>query len=143
MNTNVNTETANQISNPIKLSFTRPRFTTNGNKITCTLEYKVCNQDRYKYLSVISFNSLGLRKAAVGEAVCSPNDKFDKKTGRRIAQARAEAAAYCDVRNAARQHRLNLLRALDESEDFITRADRIISHNKDFVNVQSDIATKK
>lgn len=145
-NTNSNSK---RIDNPVRLSFDRPQFKTEGNTITCRLNYSIVNNPRYLTDDKGAFVS-GIRVgdekgayrgySATGVAICNSNDKFDKVTGRRIAQARAEAKAYIDARNALRNHREMLLRSLDETDAFLDKAATIIAHNKYFVREQGDNA---
>lgn len=134
---------ARRNDNPIRLSFERPQFKTEGNTVTCELRYSIVNEPRAIYgenNALTSFVGIGMQRAfrqpvnvATGSAVCSETDSFDKVTGRRIAQARAEAAAYLDARNVMRQHFKNLHKSMLEAEAFMTKADGVIAHNKEFV----------
>ena len=141
----------NTNSNPVRLSFDRPQFKTEGNQITCRLNYSIVNNPRYltddngAFVSGIRIGQVKEKNSyhifsATGVAVCSNNDKFDKVTGRRIAQARAEAKAYTDARNVLRNYRKMLLRSLDEADAFLDKATTIIAHNKSFIHEQGDNA---
>lgn len=135
---------ARRNDNPIRLSFERPQFKTEGNTVTCELRYSIVNEPRVIYNGenneLTSFVGVGMQRAfrhpmnvATGSAVCSETDNFNKVTGRRIAQARAEAAAYLDARNVMRQHFKNLHKSILEAEAFMNKADGVIAHNKEFV----------
>lgn len=137
-----------RVDNPIRLSFDRPQFKTEGNTITCRLNYAIVNNPRYNFDEMTGAFVSGVKvgdvkgsartRSSVGVARCSANDEFDKTTGRRIAQARAEAAAYADARNLVRSHRAMLMRAISETDEFIDKASGVITHNKSFVNAQGN-----
>lgn len=146
---------AGRNDNPICLSFDRPQFKTEGNKITCDLRYIIVNEPRAIYDSncyMNSFVGVGIQRrqrradlysTATGVAVCSPDDAFDKKTGRRIAQARAEAAAYREAHAIVSKHLNNLRKSIDEAYQFMDKADSVIEHNKDFVEKIGAAVEKK
>lgn len=128
----------------IKLSFERPRYRTVGNEVTCELRYciqvpETFNQGFGKFNNaepevVVGFD-LGSCRTAVGKAKCNEEDVFDKKLGRDIAEARAEAKAYKHAAKlvskyvktvAARYHNMAL--------NFEAKADFIQDHNKSYVH---------
>ena len=147
VNRKVNARNA-MTSNPIRLSFSRPRFTTDGNVTTCELHYKIkhtdtvrVRKDRSGLISMISFGDTEFddrKYVSTGQAVCSANDAFDKRTGRRIAQARAEENAYRDASAHVAKFRMDLIHELDSAEEFMKKSAGVINHNKTFVKEIGD-----
>lgn len=131
----------------IKLSFSKPKFQTNGNKIICKLNYHINIPNMFlaePYMvdgkimedaaQVQTLFDLGLMHTATGKAVCSSSDEFDKKTGRAIAVARAEAKAYKHAKLLVRKH---IKYVVDFYNDavlaFEAKADSVQRHNKEYV----------
>lgn len=114
--------------NKIKVSFDRAKYHTNGNEVYCTLQYRVIVPDVISaYMdTIIGFGT----HTAVGKAKCNGDDVFNKKLGRDIANARAEAKAYKHaqvlvnkyVKELAKTY-YNMTLEFDERVDFIQRHD--------------------
>lgn len=134
--------------NDIKVTFDRPKYVTEGNKVTCTLNYRILvpsfqHEDR-QYTDSRGYNptavraiagfALGDMHSAVGVAQCSPDDTFDKKTGREIAEARAEAKAYKHAAILVKKFVQKVALAyVDMAYNFEAKADCIQRHDKEYV----------
>lgn len=125
-------------SNRIKVSFKRANFSTEGNVVKCTLNYTILVPDFNFNVSgsgIESFGSfwLGTRRT-VGVAKCSPNDTFDKKKGREIAEARAEAKAYKHASMLVRRYIKNVVDKYHNMiMEFDAKSDYVQRHNADYV----------
>jgi len=144
----------NFLGNKIKLSFTRPKFTKNGNKITCQLKYRIVvpsvnSCSSHKSLGndsavVTDFgcgvynNSVNIPSdffVATGVAVCNEGDTFDNNLGRKMAEARAESAAYSHAAPIVKKYVQSLAEdLLNMSYDFAAKSDGVRRHNKEYVN---------
>lgn len=122
-------------SNRIKISFKRANFSTEGNVVKCTLNYTILVPGFY-FSDNESFGDfwLGGPWRTVGVAKCSPNDTFNKKKGREIAEARAEAKAYKHASMLVRRYVKsvvdkyhNMIMEFDAKSDYVQR------HNADYV----------
>jgi hypothetical protein len=133
--------------NDIKVSFDRPKYVTEGNKVTCTLNYRV-NVPGFRHdeakMTVKGYNpkavqaygdfDLGDMHTATCVAVCSPTDEFSKKTGREIAEARAEAKAYKHAAILVKKFVKTVADAYASmSLEFEAKADYVQRHNKEYV----------
>jgi hypothetical protein len=133
--------------NDIKVSFDRPKYITEGNKVKCTLNYRVNvpgfrhDEDRvtvkgYNPVAVNTYGDfdLGDKHTAVGVAMCSPGDEFNKKTGREIAEARAEAKAYKHAAKLVKRFVKSVADAYaNMALEFEAKADYVQRHNKEYV----------
>lgn len=133
--------------NAIKVSFEKPRYETNGNQVKCTLNYRICvpfanheeNPMTMKGYNPTAKNitllfDLGEKHSAVGTAVCSPEDEFDKKLGREIAEARAEAKAYKHASKLVKKYVRDVVtKYADMSLEFEAKADYVNRHNAEYV----------
>lgn len=132
--------------NAIKVSFEKPRYETHGNKVKCTLNYRIVvpqASHEENPMTKKGFNPaaksiflvfyLGEKHTAVGTASCSPDDQFDKKLGREIAEARAEASAY---RHASKLVRKYVGELAAKYEDMVLafelKADYVQRHNSEY-----------
>lgn len=132
--------------NDIKVSFDRPKYVTDGNKVKCTLTYRINvpefnhNEDRfnakgYNPTAVQAYGQfeLGDVHTAVGVAVCNPDDTFDKKTGREIAEARAEAKAYKHANKLVKKFVKSVVDAYAGMVlEFEAKADYVQRHNAEY-----------
>ena len=130
----------------IKISFDRPKYVTENKKVKCTLTYHinvpsfVHSEDRF---SAKGYNSaavhiygefeLGDELTATGVATCGPEDSFDKKTGREIAEARAEAKAYKHAEKLLKKYVKTVVDAYsDMLLAFEAKADCVQRHNAEY-----------
>ena len=84
--------------NKIKLSFSRAKYQTVGNTVYCTLQYTVNVPGAYSDMIATVANDKQTF-TTTAKATCNGDDIFDKKLGRDIANARAEAKAYRHAKN--------------------------------------------
>lgn len=131
----------------IKVSFGRPKYVTENNKVKCTLNYRinvptfVHDEDRfpakgYNPAAVHSCGEfyLGDELTATGVATCGPDDKFNKQVGREIAEARAEAKAYKHAAILVKKYVKAVAEAYaNMSLEFEAKADHVQRHNKEYV----------
>ena len=132
--------------NDIKISFDRPKYVTENKKVKCTLKYYinvpsfVHEEDRfpakgYNPTAVRSCGEfyLGDELTATGVATCGPEDNFDKKVGREIAEARAEAKAYKHAEKLLKRY---VKTAVDAYSNmllaFEAKADCVQRHNAEY-----------
>lgn len=133
--------------NAIKVSFEKPRYETRGNQVKCTLNYRIVvpwathEEDsitRKGYnptaKNITLIFDMGTKYTAVGTANCSPDDQFNKKLGREIAEARAEASAYRHAAKIVRKYVGDLAaKYADMSLEFEAKADYVRRHNAEYV----------
>ena len=74
-------------------------------------------------------------QTSTGVAYCSPEDTFDLEKGKKIALARAEAAAYNQMTEYIRGIRENLLALVEETDRFMNLSIRVRRGNKTFVKM--------
>ena len=132
--------------NNIKISFDRPKYVTENNKVKCILTYRinvpsfVHDEDRfpakgYNPAAVHSCGEfyLGDERTATGVATCGPEDSFDKKTGREIAEARAEAKAYKHAEKLLKRYVKTVVDAYSNMLlAFEAKADCVQRHNAEY-----------
>ena len=132
--------------NDIKISFDRPKYVTENKKVKCILTYRinvpsfVHEEDRfpakgYNPAAVRSCGEfyLGDELTATGVATCGPEDRFDKKTGREIAEARAEAKAYKHAEKLLKKYVKTVVDAYsDMLLAFEAKADCVQRHNAEY-----------
>lgn len=133
--------------NNIKISFDRPKYVTENNRVKCTLNYRINvpefnhNEDRF---TVKGYNpgaiqtygqfDLGEVHTATGVAICGPDDNFSKKTGREIAEARAEAKAYKHANKLIKKFIKSVVDAYSGMIlEFEAKADYVQRHNEEYV----------
>ena len=132
--------------NNIKISFDRPKYVTENKKVKCILTYRinvpsfVHDEDRfsakgYNPAAVHSYGEfyLGEELTAIGVATCGPEDSFDKKTGREIAEARAEAKAYKHAEKLLKKYVKTVVDAYSNMLlAFEAKADCVQRHNAEY-----------
>ena len=134
----------------IKLSFEEPAFYVNMVKrtVTCVLKFKMnsTSDDRYNNLwsalrcmsdHVLDEEANELRYSfmVTETAVAGPMDEFDVEKGKKIARAKAEAAAYAHTAKTLYKVLGEALNVLTESSaEFITKASVVYTHNKEYVD---------
>lgn len=117
----------------IKLSFSRPKYQTVGNTVYCTLQYTVNVPVAYSDAVIIMGND-NLTFTSTGKATCSGDDVFNKKIGREIANARAEAKAYKQVQTLVKKQVKEILKKYyDMTLEFDEKADFVQRHNAEYV----------
>ena len=126
----------------IKVSFGRPKYVTENNKVKCTLNYRINVPTFVHYdadfneSAVHSYGEfvLGERHTVTGVAICGPDDKFNKQVGREIAEARAEAKAYKHAAILVKKYVKAVADAYaNMSLEFEAKADQVQRHNKEYV----------
>lgn len=131
----------------IKVSFDRPKYVTENNKVKCTLNYRInvpkfvhydadFTDSGYNESAVHSYGEfvLGERHTVTGVAICGPDDKFNKQVGREIAEARAEAKAYKHAAILVKKYVKAVAEAYaNMSLEFEAKADHVQRHNKEYV----------
>lgn len=126
----------------IKVSFGRPKYVTENNKVKCTLNYRINVPTFVHYDGVFNESAvhsygefvLGERHTATGVAICGPDDKFNKQVGREIAEARAEAKAYKHAALLVKKYVKAVAEAYaNMSLEFEAKADHVQRHNKEYV----------
>lgn len=136
--------------NKIKLSFKRPKFIKNGNKITCILKYKInvpsVFERGYRNGGLLTSNTYHSQFynvndtsehcfTATGVAMCRHGDTFNDNLGRKIAEARAESAAYAFATPLVKKYVQSTAESLlNMSYDFAAKSDNVKRHNKEYVN---------
>ena len=132
--------------NDIKISFDRSKYVTENKKVKCILTYRinvpsfVHSEDRfsakgYNLAAVHIYGEfeLGEELTATGVATCGPEDSFDKKTGREIAEARAEAKAYKHAEKLLKRYVKTVVDAYsDMLLAFEAKADCVQRHNAEY-----------
>lgn len=132
--------------NNIKISFDRPKYVTENKKVKCILTYRinvpsfVHDEDRfpakgYNPAAVHSCGEfyLGDELTATGVATCGPEDNFDKKVGREIAEARAEAKAYKHAEKLLKKYVKTVVDAYSNMLlAFEAKADCVQRHNAEY-----------
>lgn len=132
--------------NNIKLSFDRPKYVTENNKVKCILNYRinvpsfVHNEDRfsakgYNPTAVNSYGefNLGEVHTATGIAICGPEDNFDKRVGREIAGARAESKAYKHAEKLVKKYVKTIVDTYNNMVlAFEAKADHVQRHNAEY-----------
>jgi hypothetical protein len=132
--------------NDIKVSFEKPQYQTNGNKVKCTLKYYVVvpeMQHREDYITERGYNphavqtnamfELGQLHFATGVAKCSEGDTFNKKVGREIAEARAEAKAYKHAAKLVKKFVKSVAENyVNMALEFEAKADYVQRHNAEY-----------
>lgn len=119
--------------NKIKLSFSRPKYQTLGNEVYCTLQYTVNVPGSYSDMIAAVPNDK-LTYTATAKATCNSDDVFDKKLGRDIARARAEAKAYKQADTLVKKQVQKLVKIYhDMTLDFSERVDYIQKHDAEYV----------
>lgn len=130
----------------IRVSFERPQYQTNGNQVKCTLKYRIQVPEMNHYeqpLTEKGYNparvqaacgfDLGDFHTAVGVARCNQDDTFNKKTGREIAEARAEAKAYKHAQKLVKKYVATAVKAYaDMILAFDAKSDHIQRHNAEY-----------
>ena len=133
----------------IKLSFKEPEFYVNEVKrtVTCVLRYGMnsTSDDRCNNLwdalccmsdHVLDEEANVLRYSfmVTETAVAGPMDEFDVEKGKKIARAKAEAAAYAHTAKVLYKVLGEALNVLTESSaEFITKASIVHKHNKEYI----------
>lgn len=132
--------------NDIKLSFERPQYQTNDREVKCTLKYRIQvpvmyqNDERWTrngynphYVAGTVQFELGDFHTVTGKAVCNSEDAFDKKTGREIAEARAEAKAYKHAEKLVKKYVMTVAEAYTNMAlAFEAKADYVQRHNAEY-----------
>ena len=71
----------------------------------------------------------------IGIAKCSPEDKYDEKTGKRLAFARAETKAFKfynkQLSNSIKIHSM----IVEDAKNLCKKLDKQIAHNKEYIAV--------
>ena len=125
--------------NNIKLSFDRPKYVTENNKVKCILNYRinvpsfVHNEDRFSAINSYGEFNLGEVHTATGVATCGPGDNFDKRVGREIAGARAEAKAYKHAEKLVKKYVKTIVDTYNNMVlAFEAKADHVQRHNAEY-----------
>ncbi len=121
--------------NKIKLSFSKPKYQTVGNEVYCTLQYTVKVPGSYSDMIATVPND-NLTYTATAKAACNSDsdDVFDKKLGRDIARARAEAKAYKQADDLVKKQVQKLVKIYhDMTLDFSEKVDYIQKHDAEYV----------
>ena len=140
--------------NNIKISFDRPKYVTENNKVKCILTYRinvpsfVHDEDRfpakgYNPAAVHSCGEfyLGDELTATGVATCGPEEKDDISeariikgmVGREIAEARAEAKAYKHAEKLLKRYVKTVVDAYSNMLlAFEAKADCVQRHNAEY-----------
>lgn len=133
----------------IKLSFKEPEFYVNEAKrtVTCVLKHRMhsTSDDRdnnlWSALRCMSehvldddANAIQYGFMVTETATASPFDEFDVEKGKKIARAKAEAAAYKHTAKALYKVMGEALKVLtDSSAEFITKASIVCKHNQEYI----------
>ena len=108
-------------------------YKTNNRKIVeATLEWTPIYEPE---LDNLVKHYIPCSQRSTGVAYCSPEDTFDLEKGKKIALARAEAAAYNQMTEYIRGIRENLLALLEETDRFMNLSIRVRRGNKTFVKM--------
>ena len=132
--------------NNIKISFERPKYVTENNKVKCILNYRinvpsfVHDEARftvkgYNHTAVHSYGefNLGEVHTATGVAICGPEDNFDKRVGREIAGARAESKAYKHAEKLVKKYVKTIVDTYNDMVlAFEAKADHVQCHNAEY-----------
>ena len=119
--------------NKIKLSFSKPKYQTVGNEVYCTLQYTVKIPGAYSDM-IATVSNDKLTYTATAKATCNSDDVFDKKLGRDISRARAEAKAYKQADTLVKKEVQKLVKIYhDMTLDFSERVDAIQKHDTEYV----------
>lgn len=128
-------------SNKIKIYFEQPKYSRNGNEITCSLRYviripnvKDTRKDSSENCYMSSFISMG-SYISTGTATCNSEDVFDKQLGRDIAKARAEANAYRHGQRMVDKYVKRMAQTYyDMALEFAEKADHVRRNNAEYVS---------
>lgn len=126
----------------IKVSFTNISFTVNKKKkwVTCRLNYvvKLPNMvDEIEvpyevYKNVPFYAGRGVHTSYGTARVCD-GDTFDIEVGKKVARAKAESAAYKNVRKMLYNTMQHIAFTRLIMEDFLNKCDRVIVHNAEYL----------
>lgn len=128
-------------SNKIKIYFEQPKYSRNGNEVTCSLRYviripnvKDTRKDSSENCYMSSFISMG-SYISTGTATCNSEDVFDKQLGRDIAKARAEANAYRHGQRMVDKYVKRMAQTYyDMALEFAEKADHVRRNNAEYVS---------
>lgn len=108
----------------MKISIIEQHFKRIKNKTLCIVVTAVTDGKVVIDSSVCTF---------VGVAKCSPEDKYDEKTGKRLAFARAETKAFKfynnQLSNSAKVHSI----IVEDVKNLCEKLDKQIAHNKKYI----------
>ena len=139
----------NIVRSNFKLSFTEVEFHTNVSRktgktvVTCTLSGTIRQPEIIDQgtmiLNALPFWDVLSNFSVTGKAVCSVKDENQIEIGKAVAQAKAEAKCYETVSKMLHKRVTDgcaiLIKALG---DFENKADRVIKHNKEYIDQVSD-----
>lgn len=136
--------------NDIKIKFGKPKFVTMNSAVQCILTYRIEVPEFTSWQSketssdgqvskVSAYMSFDFdNNVSVGYAICHPTDTFDKHTGRKIAQARAEVNAYRHAQMLVDKYIGGVLTMLgNAAESFYVKSEYVIKHDKDYIKEMS------
>lgn len=139
-----------KLSFPDKDSIKYNVSTTSQGKlmVTCVMKYKASLCDRMVDALAAMMDVRGGKTGyvipvmagfkectAIGKAVLDPHDSYDLETGKKIARAKAESAAYRYM--IKRYVRLAIKISsmwMDTAMEFSDKGCAVISHNEDYIN---------
>lgn len=104
----------------IKVSFSKPVFIHNKMNTVCKLKYQV-NIPYFIFGEVTTVSK------------CSPGDKYDERTGERVALARAEVKARGIVKDKMNRFLKREKNLLDDIKDFIKEIDKFNSRDREAI----------
>lgn len=136
--------------NEIKLVFEPAVFTVNTKKgiVTCVLRYRILipeissdgwndnKKNNSRPLNGTGFYTGQYDKVltSIGMAKCGPDDTFDEKIGKEIAEARAENGAYMTASNKVAALFTFLSEKFYEwSDQFAQKGQAIWNHNENYI----------
>lgn len=145
----------------IKVSIVRRKFETFEDMVRCEIQYilkvpETCISVRNKKLKPGHKVDVNVRNTyifetsetprvliAEGFACCRSDDKFNKVTGRRIAQARATVEMYRQAKELLRRYVVPTAETvLSAYNDFENKADSVITKDKQFIQEMSQSSEK-
>lgn len=121
----------------IKIHFYGEKFSHNGKKVVCVLNYYISAPEYYDKngsYGNFRFGNGSETMKAIGVAVCSDDDIFDLEKGKKIAKARAETEAYKRATELLRDKVFNLAHSyVNMYTDFYSRNINVRKHNKEYI----------
>ena len=118
--------------NDIKMTTVSTEFYYNGDNVTVELHAALKTPEVFTYVFGPFY------KVVKATAKCRPGDAYDKRTGEKIALARAEAKAYRQLSNEIDRRWKYMLEALETlkpvKDAFQEKAENSIEHNTRYVD---------
>lgn len=127
----------------IKMSVLNTDFYFNGENVTCEVTVTLKAPDLLMKFLVDDYDpffDLGnySRWKVKGTAKCHPDDEFDIEKGKKIAQAKAEAKAYLQLRTYVLNKWNTLLDIIEAAaplkDKFVDKAEGCHTHNEEYIS---------